>query len=169
MTPSIPPQWKRCFPPKTTLIQIKLNEVSVANPSVFQLPKYPPLSPSAPPSLPYEWAGQARCIWPPLHWPCSQAARLPVPDADNSRPRSDFVPRCNCRCAVCVRACACTVNLCCIIPSLTHIVFIPFCLFCTCVCTCAFFKEDLFLFVTCLHILLIHWFRWVCLFLSVCS
>lgn len=115
-----------------------------------------------PPSLPHEWVGQARCIWPPLHWPCSQAARLPVPDGDDSRPRSDFLPQCNCSCVVCVRMCARTVNLRCVIPFLTHIVFIPFCLFClcTCVCMCALFKKDLFLFVTCLHISHIYCFCW---------
>lgn len=64
---------KRCLPPKMALIQIKLNEVRAANPCVFQLLTHPP------PHHPHKWVGQAHCIWPPLHWPCSQAARLPVP------------------------------------------------------------------------------------------
>lgn len=75
-------------PLKTALIQIKLNEVSAANPCVFQQLKQPPHTPS---SLTNEWVKPA-ASGPPLDWPCSQAARLPLADGDDSRRRSDFLP-----------------------------------------------------------------------------
>lgn len=83
--PAYPPAVKNhVFPLKTArLPQIKLNNVRAVNPCVFQQlkPPHPPLRMSA--------------SGPPLRWPCSQAARLPVPDRDNSRPPSDFLPRCD--------------------------------------------------------------------------
>ena len=124
MTPYVPRSEKRCLPPKMALIQIKLNEVSVANPCVFQLLKHP---------LPYQWVGQARCIWRPLHWPCSQAARFPVPDRGDSRPplRLSAPLQLHVRVFLYEHVCF-TVNMCCVIPFLTHMVLIPFCLFCLC-------------------------------------
>lgn len=132
------------------LIQIKLNEVRAANPCVFQLLTHPP------PHHPH-------CIWPPLHWPCSQAARLPVP-----RRRQQQAPlwlSAPLRLHVCVSVwrrvsvfhCKFVIVL--FLFSLIQCWF-PFACFAfvtACLHVCLSSKKDLFLFTTGLHISHIPW------------
>lgn len=131
---------KPCLPPKT-IIQIKLNEVTVANPCVFQLLKHSPLT--------HERVGQARCIWPPVHRPCSQAARLPVPGGGNSRPLFDFLPHCSSVCAhLRTNMCACTVIFSCAVPlSDSHSVYSLLLVLPVRLCTHVCVLQETFIFV----------------------
>lgn len=79
---------KRCLPPKTALIQIKLNEVSLVNPCVFQLLKHP--------HLPLRMSASG---------PLSTVPALKLPDSQSLTETTAGRPQTFCPAAMCVCVC----------------------------------------------------------------
>lgn len=142
---------KRCLPPKMALIQIKLNEVRVANPCVFQLLKHPPpsrMSGSSPLHLaPYPLALLSSCL-APSPWRRQQQAPLWL-----SAPL-----RLHLCLSVWTRHCVFHCKFA-IVPFWLIQGWIPFACFVFATACVPFVREDLLLFVTGLHISHIHLLR----------
>lgn len=139
---------------KMALIQIELNEVTAANPRVFQILRQPPLV--------NEWVKPA-ASGPPSDRPCAQAAQLPVPDGGNSRPHSHVTSQGDCACVcVCV---AVSLNLC-LLSSRSKSRCVCSLLLLSCLRVCL---PDLSLFETSLHISHTARFLFFCKFTFKCS